>query len=225
MQTRLDNLFEKNMAAENKAREAELERKRAVDGQEKYKEEVSNLQKEMAEEQEKVLQYESLVERLQRGKRDMEGEILVLTTDAKSRVQENKHLKDQSATLSEFLEQDKATIKGLQTDLDALREAKSMAEKQMQDMFARVTKLEEMLREAQLQREALQVEKSRRDAELRQAKDECASVSHDREVLQQKTNLLNAKVAKAQIEESKLRAEIKKSVNTVCLQEHVQNTL
>ena len=211
MQTRLDNLFEKNMAAENKAREAELERKRAVDGQEKYKEEVSNLQKEMAEEQEKVLQYESLVERLQRGKRDMEGEILVLTTDAKSRVQENKHLKDQSATLSEFLEQDKATIKGLQTDLDALREAKSVAEKQMQDMFAKVTKLEEMLREAQSQREALQVEKSKRDAELRQAKDECASVSHDREVLQQKTNLLNAEVAKAQVEESKLRAEIKKS--------------
>jgi chromosome segregation ATPase len=213
MQARLDKLFEKNIAVENKSREAEIERKRAVDGQEKYKEEISILQKDMAEEQKKVLQYENLLEKLQREKRDMSGEILVLRTDATARVQMNTRLKEQNSTLSEFIKQDKDTIEGLQADLDALRDAKSKADQQMQEMmqemFAKVTKLEEMLRDTQSQRDALQEEKRLRDVELRVVKNDLTGVLHARDALKEQINSLLTEVAKAQAEESRVHAEMK----------------
>jgi chromosome segregation ATPase len=213
MQARLDELFEKNIAIENKSREAEIERKRAVDGQEKYKEEISNLQEEMAEEQKKVLQYENVVEKLMREKRDLSGEVLGLRTDATARVQMNTRLQTQNSTLSEFIKQNKDTIEGLQADLDALRDAKSKADQQMQEMtnemFAKVTKLEEMLRDMQSQRDALQEEKRLRDVELRELKDDLTGVFHARDCMKEQMNVLLTEVAKAQAEESRIHAEMR----------------
>jgi len=75
MQMRLDILFEKNMAVEKRAREAELERKRAAEEQDSYKDKSNSLQREQNEAQQQIVELESVINMLQRTQCTSEREI------------------------------------------------------------------------------------------------------------------------------------------------------
>jgi len=75
MQMRLDTLFEKNMAVEKRAREAELERKRAAEEQDSYKDKSNSLQREQNEAQQQIVELESVINKLQRSQCTSEREI------------------------------------------------------------------------------------------------------------------------------------------------------
>jgi len=215
MQLRLDTLFEKNMAVENKAREAEMERKRAVDDQDKHTEEFSVLQREMVEAQRQVVHLESVVEKQQRSLHTLDGEVSGYQTDVKTRIQDKKNLKEQTASLMEIVEKDKETILGLQTDLDSLRQAKTGTDKELQAIFSKVAGLEEMLREATMQRDALQEEKTTRDALMRQTKDDANSLRNSRDELQEQVKLLKTEVVKAQQTANLYEFESKESAEEI----------
>ena len=88
---------------------------------------------------------------------------------------------------------------------------------ELRDVFSKVARLENLLRVGTIQRDALREEKSKRDVQLRQTKDEADSVRRSHDELQQQVMLLKAEVVKVQQNANLYDFESKKSGEQIAM--------